>query len=552
MKNITRRILLLLCVIMANACLDKNNSTPTISINASFPEETKVALAEMTNEAGMSLSWETTDRLKVVGQTEEWFTPKSIDGKQATFTGTMVEGERFDIILSEMENHLTRNYLEQIQEDIASVSHLQYDACLSGVNSYTNISFTDEWAESAGGKLFQSGCLLLHFQLPVAARNIYKVYLKASKSIFNSGNAADSPKSSLLSLTFNNSDIGEAKEVKAYFMTSMQESVIDTQTQLSISIETDMGTYIKKITPGNISIEPGKLNKIKLNSNNWLPIAEYKELTVMSYNVGRFNKSYASLGYYTYPEVAKVIAEVGADLVGLNEVDRKIDNTEDASTYVQQDQKVIGLLGTGWNSHFIPAENEDYGSAALYSSKMKVVKIWPPVILEKYTGAETRSMGIIEFDDVVFCVTHLDQMYNLARVRAVSVINEWVRTHYPDCNKPIIILGDMNCKPTEQPITMFGYYWDLISPNTFTYPSSLPEKCIDYIFIWKNPFGYEIIENGTVSNFADIDISTISDHLPIYSTIRYLKRYPENDEIATPTQPGLDRIPDNFIYSEEF
>ena len=55
-----------------------------------------------------------------------------------------------------------------------------------------------------------------------------------------------------------------------------------------------------------------------------------KEMTVRlcSYNVGTFSKSKSVLGHYSYPEVASLLKEIDADVVGLNETDRGNNRTD--------------------------------------------------------------------------------------------------------------------------------------------------------------------------------------------------------------------------------
>ncbi|MBE6250312.1 MAG: hypothetical protein E7111_01515 [Bacteroidales bacterium] len=543
-------ILLSICAALSVGCLQTEDPQAMwVTIDASFPEDvdSKVDVAEKSDNTGLSLSWEEDDYMKVVGQTTETYTVTSIEGKRALFSGPEVKGSSFDVILSESDNYLERSYVGQVQEGVASVAHLKYDACLKGVKSYTNVKFTEEWASSNGGTLLQSGCLLLHFQLPVAASVVSKVTLKAPSAIFYTTNSASDAKNSTLSLVINNGKVGSDLQVKAYIMTSMQQVSIPSGTQLTLMVETDKGAYVKSFTPGNVQIKPGKKNVMKLNSKNWKSLKEYRDVTVMSYNVGWFHKYYSDLGHYSYPEVATVIKKVGADIVGLNETD----NNASRSGNVCQAKELAGQLGSGWTYYFANAEYDWYGNSIVAGSSQKVVKTWSRVELPKLTGSEVRSMGVVEYEDVVFCVTHLDHKSLTDRLSGVAMINTWVEENYGDTDKLIVLVGDMNCLPSESTITSFKTRWDWVSSDKYTYSSTSPSKCIDYIFVWRGNVEYEVTSTDVLNTCAGVDdLSKVSDHLPVYAKIRYAKTYPENDTMGEQISGTFDKLTDFEIYSE--
>ena len=111
-------------------------------------------------------------------------------------------------------------------------------------------------------------------------------------------------------------------------------------------------------------------------------------------------------------------------------------------------------------------------------------------------------------------------------------------------------MGDLNCLPTEATITSLGLCWDWVSSDKFTYPSSEPRKCIDYIFVWRGNIEYEVLTADVVTSCDGVDMSLASDHLPVYATIRYSIKYPENDIAYDSTQGVFDKLPDSVIYSE--
>lgn len=549
MKKVYRYILLLVSAVFVVSCFQKEDSPlDFVTIDACFPEDTlsKVNVSEKTDQSGLALAWEKDDHLKVIGNTTEVYTISSIEGKRAVFTGKAVSGSVFDVVLSESDNYLERSYLGQVQENVSSTSHLQYDACLKGVRNYQSVKFTDSWASQNGGSLLQSGCVLLHFQMPVTSATVKKVSLKAPTPIFYTSNSASSVRNSTISLTFKNGKVGSDNQVRAYIMTSMQSISIAAGTQLHIIVESDKGTYVKAFTPGSVQIKPGKKNVIKINSKNWKMVEEYKDVTVMSYNVGWFHKHYSDLGHYSYPEVAQVINKFGADIVGLNETD----NNGSRSGYVYQAKELASQLGSGWSYYFAKAGYDWYGNSIVASPEHKVVKQWDPVELPLLDSSEGRTMGVVEYEDVVLCVTHFDHKSLTARISSAAVVNGWVRDNYASSDKLIVLMGDLNCTPDESTITSLGLCWDMISTDRYTYPSSAATKCIDYIFVWRGNVDYQVLESKVVTSCEGVDLGLVTDHLPLYATIRYTVRHPENDIAYDTTQGVFDKLSDSVIYSE--
>ena len=148
LKSITAFCLLALAVSCTQQEVGKY-----ITIEAAFPDqvESKVSVEEKDGDSGLTLSWEETDKIVVVGESVETFILSSIDGNKATFKGKKVQGDVFDVILSNSEDFERRSYLHQTQTGVTSTESLEYDACLKGVDSYVDVKFTEDWARSHGG-----------------------------------------------------------------------------------------------------------------------------------------------------------------------------------------------------------------------------------------------------------------------------------------------------------------------------------------------------------------------------------------------------------------
>ena len=246
-----------------------------------------------------------------------------------------------------------------------------------------------------------------------------------------------------------------------------------------------------------------------------LPPAAGAPMTVrfISYNVGKFAKYESALGHKSYPEVAKVIQEIGGTVVGLNETNKG------------QATELAKALGTGWTGYFAYAANTNYGNSIVAAPEYKVVKEYPRVDIPKVDAntSEVRSLGVVEYEDFVFCVTHLDHMSIEARKHGVKVITDWCLENYGPgkTTKPVILLGDMNCIPAEVTIANFKENWDWVSANENTFPCPNPTKCIDFVFVLKNGVSYTKGESHSVFRTLTTDIEKASDHYPIYADITF-------------------------------
>lgn len=564
MRKIYTYILLLMCAVSCAQHEPAGGNLVTIS--AVFPDkiESKVAIVEKDGDTGLELSWEDSDKLIVKGESSESvFTLKSRNGKSATFIGEEVDGEVFDVVLTRGENNGENRYLLQHQTGVAATQHLEYDAHLKGVDTYTEVKFSDEWANAHGGSLLQSGCLLLYFQLPEqlsAASTVCQVKIEASSPTFCISDDESSPKSSHLTMDITDGVVGQDKTVKAYMMTSMNESRIGAETCIRLTVTTEDGVYIKDFVPGEKTIVPGMRNVIKLNSQNWKPIVESKDFTFMTYNVGRFNKFEDDLGHESYPEASAILKYYKADIVGLNEIELKriivdINN---------QPKKLADEMGEGWTYYFAPATGDDYGNAILASPKLKAIESYCIDLPCVTSGYQTRTLGVVEYEDFVFCVTHLDHHNRTNREPQIRDINSWVKENYGNINKPIILTGDMNATPGAPEIkTIYGECWTIVSeigksPNYVTTyrkiedDGSVTTKCLDYILLWKNDnIEYTVNDTKAIQECPGVeDITLVSDHNPVYVNMTFKIKHAL--DLKDAVSGGLDRLPDDFIFQEEF
>lgn len=249
------------------------------------------------------------------------------------------------------------------------------------------------------------------------------------------------------------------------------------------------------------------------------PTGKNMTVRLMSYNVGAFKKFYNDLGHFSYPEVAAVINNLSADVIGLNEIWKGGSSVDSGA---DQPGKLAAQLGKGWNSYFAYAANTTYGNAVVSSPDYKIVKEWPATMIPKTADAgERRSMGCIEYEDFVFCVTHLDHQSLQARKDGVRIITEWALANYgaDKTTKPVILVGDMNCIPAEATITELKKNWTMVSAKETTFPGK--GTCIDYIFVLNNGASYEAGASHSVTSNPAADVKKASDHYAMYCDLTF-------------------------------
>lgn len=250
---------------------------------------------------------------------------------------------------------------------------------------------------------------------------------------------------------------------------------------------------------------------------------------IMTYNVGVFDK-YEESGI---EQTALFVGEMCPDVLILNEVDSC------ASRTGAVDQ--LGQLSamSGYGGFFAPAlksfQGGAYGIAQMWrSSDRKPLKTFG-VDLPKGDGYEPRAMVTAEYEDMVVAGTHLDHKSKEAQILQVRIITDTLASMYASSGKPVFLCGDFNALPDSPVMTYMREYWDVLSPETATYPDAdslsrmttqpaasdeVPGKCIDYIMILKGSAEYETVAAEVCVRSSFGTLLSASDHLPVYVDVR--------------------------------
>ena len=230
-------------------------------------------------------------------------------------------------------------------------------------------------------------------------------------------------------------------------------------------------------------------------------------ITLVSYNVGVFSKYVDN----SIPDVADVIRETGAAFVALNELDSC--NRRHANFQLQDLAEAMG----GWSYQFasaFPFADGAYGNGVL--SRYTVTARYQ-VDLPKSDGSEPRSIAVVETDDCVFASVHLDYVGELSQIHQVVALNDWFKAYYAGIRKPVFLCGDFNAEPNSETIRMMEENWTLLSGTDYTYSTTNPRKCIDYIFAYKEAAPVKVISSEVLTEGT----ADFSDHFPIKVVVKF-------------------------------
>ena len=210
-----------------------------------------------------------------------------------------------------------------------------------------------------------------------------------------------------------------------------------------------------------------------------------------------------------FPDMAKVITDCDADVVGLNEM-RGEGNDPAFTDQVKTLAELTGMLYYYFAPAIYVGERGPYGNGLL--SKIPIVKaeniLIPDPEDKKYPREyETRSVLKAELaDGTTVLVSHFglnpDEKENAVQTVMANL-----------CDNRCILMGDFNLDPHEPLLNPIrekmqdAAHW--FGEEKCSYPSDDPQRKIDYIFVSKD---LKIKD-------ADIPAFVVSDHRPHIATI---------------------------------
>lgn len=204
-----------------------------------------------------------------------------------------------------------------------------------------------------------------------------------------------------------------------------------------------------------------------------------------------------------FQRIANVIINASPDVVAVQEVD--------SVTNRSKQKYVLGEIAerTQMHGYFAPAIDYDGGK---YGIGLLTKQI--PLRLQTLPlpgREEERALILAEFDDYIYCCTHLslteeDRMKSLEMIKRITASTE----------KPLFLAGDLNDGPESPFIKELQKDFQILTDTTQrTFPAPTPEETLDYIVALKrNSGGFAVISSKVLNE------PMASDHRPVVVELR--------------------------------
>lgn len=246
-------------------------------------------------------------------------------------------------------------------------------------------------------------------------------------------------------------------------------------------------------------------------------------IRLMTYNI----RNSFSIDYkQNVQRIANLINNSNPDVIALQEIDSVINRSD--NTYI------LGDLAerTQMHAYFAPAVTHDagkYGVGILSKKKpIRVESIFLPGREEK------RVLLLAEFDDYVYCSTHLS-LVEEDQIASLPLLKSFMRNF----NKPIYIAGEFNSLPNSTFINELKKDFNIVSNiEEYTFPPFNLTKMTNYIVSFKEPNRlYSVMSTEVLAD------SIATDHYPILAVIRLAqnvnKIFTTFPYLQNPTQNGI-------------
>ncbi|TWT43096.1 hypothetical protein KOR42_45020 [Thalassoglobus neptunius] len=238
------------------------------------------------------------------------------------------------------------------------------------------------------------------------------------------------------------------------------------------------------------------------------PLETGVRMTVMTYNI---HHAEGTDGILNPTRIAKIIRATNADLVALQEVDRRTTRVDgrDLLNEIATETKLHSAFGKS-----IEFAGGEYGNA--------ILSRWPiqkneTILLPRLNNGEQRSMLVADIaireteNTLTFVSTHLDHRADDSeRFLSVEQINSQFEK---EGEHPILLAGDFNDTASSRSVKALLKSWRMTNTEVFpSIPSRNPVRQIDFIFV-SPPTSWESLSTRV------LDEPNASDHLPVVSTV---------------------------------
>ena len=209
---------------------------------------------------------------------------------------------------------------------------------------------------------------------------------------------------------------------------------------------------------------------------------------------------------------AKVISLVAPDAIALQELDEK--TSWHPVSQVQELANRTGMYATFGRA--IDQRGGQYGNGILSREEPLSTEI---LSLPNPDQTEARIALVAEFERFVFIATHFCHKSEVNRTAAATRLNEYAAEHFQTSDKPVYLAGDLNLNKTgSAAFVELLKSWKIITSNDYT--MSTGNTRIDYVLVYTgNQASYEVL-GAAVPTFSEIDVYTVSDHLPVFVDLK--------------------------------
>ena len=235
------------------------------------------------------------------------------------------------------------------------------------------------------------------------------------------------------------------------------------------------------------------------------------DIRLMTYNICS-GMSYGKDKKRDLMQCADVIKQYSPDILGLNEVHYNIGFTG----FLKQAEELNKLLGYEYMYYGKAGViKEGYQGNALFSrfpiSSVHTVLVDEPSVKDEETYYEQRSFidsTIDVLNGLKVIVTH----FGLAKGERKNELNLLIPI-FTETRNPLIFMGDLNMQPKDEQIKLISKILrdtsDVSSEPYLTFPSDVPERKIDYIFV----------SHDITVRSVTVPSTMASDHLPYIADI---------------------------------
>jgi len=230
------------------------------------------------------------------------------------------------------------------------------------------------------------------------------------------------------------------------------------------------------------------------------PVSAQNTLRLMTYNIKNAN---GMDNVCNFQRIANVINKVSPDVVAIQEVD----SMTKRSGY----KYVLGEIAerTQMHAYFAPAITFDGGKYGIGILSKQI-----PLRLQRLAlpgREEARALILAEFDEYVYCCTHLS-LTEADRMNSLEILRN-VAAKY---KKPLFLAGDLNSLPESELIKGLQKDFLMLSnPKQQTFPAPKPTETIDYVAaLKKNDKGFALVSTEVLNE------PLASDHRPIVVELR--------------------------------